>query len=272
MLFVQVISIGMLVIGMTIPVYILAIWTLFKKCNISGPLKIFLIFGLLVCVNAFVEIVIAIYRFMASSNMNDFTSMMISHSLLWFIMAAIDNVISIKKIGAVYSQSITGKLLNTAMIVVILFSSVEFLVYMTVLSNYGFNIQKMVISQEYLLFLKPWMLVHFVITFALNIAALSLLYTRAECKSLKGLFLVQYVNKFQIRIVDLLISLLFVSISIIFKSIQFATGFLPIDVFVDTFLLVWLLYIHLTQLSFQNGTSNPKSGPPSFMVQSAGTV
>ena len=46
------------------------------------------------------------------------------------------------------------------------------------------------------------------------------------------MFLVQYVNKFQIRIVDLIVSMIFMIVSIIFKGIQFATGFFPIDVFV----------------------------------------
>jgi len=52
-------------------------------------------------------------------------------------------------------------------------------------------------------------------------------------------------------------------ISIIFKGIQFATGFLPIDIFVDSFLLVWLLYIHLTQLSSQNRSGESAHGEKS---------
>jgi len=172
----------------------------------------------------------------------------------------LDNVrISVKKIGAVYNHILNEKALYVAMLVAILFSSVEFLVYMSLLCNNNFSIKTMVVSHNYLLFLKPWMLVHFLITFALNTAALSLLYFKAESKSFREMFSVQYVNKFQIRIVDLILSLVFMIVSIIFKGIQFATGFLPIDIFVDTFLLVWLLYFHLSQLSSANCTPSKSS-------------
>jgi len=175
-------------------------------------------------------------------------------------MATSVNVISIKKIGAVYNQIFTPKVLYFIMPLIILFSSVEFITYMAILSKNNFNLKSVVISQDYLFFLKPWLLVHFVITFALNTASLSSLYFRAENKSFKNIFLVQYVNKFQIRVVDLIVSMIFMIVSIIFKGIQFATGFFPIDVFVDTFLLVWLLYIHLSQLSFTNGIGDSGQG------------
>jgi len=249
----------MLIIGMTIPVYISTVWSLFSQCNITGPLKILIIFSLLVTLNAFIVFMNGTYNFMASLNLNDYTPTVISNALFWFSLAAIDNIISIKKIGAVYSHILSDKLLYVAMSVITLFSSVEFVVYLVVLSDNSFLTKKMVASSEYLLFLKPWMLVHFFITFALNTASLSILYFGAEIKSLKQMFQVQYVNTFQIRIVDLLISVIFMSISIVCKGIQFSTGFLPIDIFVDSFLLVWLLHIHLSQLSVQIQSLNQRS-------------
>jgi len=52
------------------------------------------------------------------------------------------------------------------------------------------------------------------------------------------------------------------------KAIQLATGWLPLDVYVDILLLNWLLYAHLYQLSDKNSvisyqkpmtaTSDPK--------------
>jgi len=245
---------------MTIPVFIASAWTLFKYCNITGPLKIYIIFSLLVTLNAFIVFIIGTYNFMASGNLNDFVPTVVSNSLLWFFLAVCDNVISIKKIGAVFSHTLQINILYIGMLIAFLFSSVEFLVYMSLLSNNSFSIKTLVVSHDYLLFLKPWLLVHFVITFALNTTALSFLYFRAENKSFKNMFLVQYVNKFQIRVVDLIVSVIFMVVSIIFKGIQFGTGFLPIDIFVDSFLLVWLLYIHLTQLSSQNRSGDSAHG------------
>jgi len=251
----QVYSFGMLIIGMTIPVYIFTVSTFFKLGSINKALKILIFISLLVALAAFIVFITGTLQFMADLDLNHFLPTVLCNIIVYFTMAASDNIISILKIKAVYNHAIGIKLLYLLVIVGVLFSSVEFFLYIVLLTDNRFMIKSLVVSQKYLLVIKPWMLVHFVITAALNTTALTILYIHAQNKSFKHFFSIQYIDKFQVRVIDLVISVLFMILSITFKGIQFSTGFLPIDVFFDTFLLVWLLHVHLSQLACTKNTN-----------------
>jgi len=80
---------------------------------------------------------------MVSLTLYDFLPTVTSNGLLWFSLAASVNVISVKKISAVYSWALNEKVLYVAMLVAILFSCVEFLVYIVVLPHNSFAIKKL---------------------------------------------------------------------------------------------------------------------------------
>jgi len=280
MLITQVSALGLLLVGISFSILILTIWMLATKCNINGPLKYLVILSLVSNLNGLIEAVVTIYTFMASLNLNDLYPLFVSNIIQWFLMAACINIISVKKIGAVYSKTFTPNKINAALIFVIMFSFIEFIIYLHVMIVTNWNAITMTKAYEYAYGVKPWMMTHFVVTSAISTLSFLVLYNAAEIKSFKAMFEIQYVNKFQISVFDIFISLFLMAISITIKAIQLATGWLPLDVYVDTLLLNWLLYVHLYQLSDKNSTtssqkpttatSDSKGKPNGIVYSSAG--
>ena len=240
MLLTQVYAIGQLIHGMIFSILILTVFKFFTQCKVTGPLKFLFILSFLATFNGAITSAVAIYRYLESLDLNAVIPTSESNFTYLYFLSSSVNVISFKKISVLYCNIFNPKIVVA--IFVLFCGAIEVMLNLIVIGKYNFVV-------EYSYSIRPRMLVHFMITFFLNIISFLALYRAAESKSLRSLFFVQNVNRFQIRLIDIFVSILLMTISITFKSIQIATGFLFIDVYLDTFLLVWLLYVHLSQVS-----------------------